>query len=123
MLEDFFQEIDARWGVPSPGRIRLRVIGSSALMLQTGYARGTKDSDVLETNALTDDVKARLLALAGRGTAVSDRHGIYLDIVSRGLPGRRRPRRRPRPRARLRGQFPSEVPHSKPSRSIAASTS
>lgn len=85
-LEDFFREIDARWGSDAPGRVRLRVIGCSALMLQTGYARGTKDSDVLETNALTGDIQARLLALAGRGTALSRRHGLYLDIVSRGLP-------------------------------------
>lgn len=49
-------------------------------------ARGTKGSDVLETNPLTGDVRARLLALAGRGTAMSRRHVLYLDIVSRGLP-------------------------------------
>ena len=34
-------------------------------MLQTGYERGTKDSDVLESVSLTEDIKLRLLGLAG----------------------------------------------------------
>ena len=41
-------------GTASSAKVRLRVIGSSALMLQTDYARGTKDSDVLETADLTE---------------------------------------------------------------------
>jgi hypothetical protein len=49
LIHDFFREPDAAWGIPAPAKIRLRIIGSSALMLQTDYARGTKDTDVLET--------------------------------------------------------------------------
>ena len=47
-VEAFLKDIDAAW--PSAhAKIRLRIIGSTALMLQTSYERGTKDSDVLET--------------------------------------------------------------------------
>lgn len=45
-ISDFLEEIDRRWvAAAEVGKIRLRIIGSSALMLQTGYERGTKDSD------------------------------------------------------------------------------
>ena len=45
-IERFLLDIDAKW--PSGGpKIALRVLGSTALMLQTSYLRGTKDSDVL----------------------------------------------------------------------------
>ncbi|BDU75731.1 hypothetical protein METESE_06890 [Mesoterricola sediminis] len=64
----------------------LHVIGSTALMLQSNYVRGTKDSDVLEAADLPSDIAAELLALAGRGTSLAARHQIYLDIVPRGLP-------------------------------------
>jgi uncharacterized nucleotidyltransferase DUF6036 len=60
--------------------------GSSALMLQTGYERGTKDNDVLETQDLTADVKQRLLELAGAGTELHATHRIYLDVVPNGIP-------------------------------------
>lgn len=65
LVDDFFEELDSRWGEQPEARIRLRTIGSSALMLRTNYERGTKDSDVLETNDLTHDVKKRMLDLAG----------------------------------------------------------
>jgi hypothetical protein len=48
LVHDFFREMDGAWTGAERGKIRLRVIGCSALMLQTGYERGTKDSDVLE---------------------------------------------------------------------------
>jgi hypothetical protein len=86
LLHDFFRDIDARWNAPPGPRIRLQIIGSSALMLQTGYERGTKDSDVLETQDLTDDAKARLLDLAGEGTELHKRHRVYLDVVPNGIP-------------------------------------
>ncbi|MFS8071366.1 MAG: hypothetical protein ACMG6S_33770, partial [Byssovorax sp.] len=55
-------------------------------MLQTDYARGTKDGDVLDTVTLTVETKDRLLALAGAGTRLHARHQIYIDIVANGLP-------------------------------------
>jgi len=49
-VEAFLRELDAAWHHPGP-KIPLRIIGSTALMLQTSYQRGTKDSEVLETSA------------------------------------------------------------------------
>jgi len=85
-IEDFLVAIDERWdGAPGP-RIRLRMIGSTALMLQVDYVRGTKDGDVLETADLAPEVKARLLAIADKGTQLATAHRMYLDIVGNGLP-------------------------------------
>ena len=86
IIDDLFREIDARWGAPPTARIRLRIIGSSALMLQTGYERGTKDSDVLETAEITADVKTRMLDLAGKGSTLHAKHRLFIDFVSRGTP-------------------------------------
>ena len=85
-LEEFFRDLDTQWRWPDDARIRLRLIGSAALMLQTNYERGTKDSDVLETTNLTDEIKTRLLAIAGKDSRLFDRHRLYLEIVAPGLP-------------------------------------
>lgn len=82
LIHEFFRELDAGWGTPPPAKVCLRVIGSSALMLQTDYARGTKDSDVLETNDLTDNVKSRLLAAGGMGSRLHTKYAMYLELVS-----------------------------------------
>lgn len=55
-------------------------------MPQTGYQRGTKDSDVLETVSMTAEIKDQLITLAGIGTELHARHKLYIDIVSPGLP-------------------------------------
>lgn len=86
IIEDFFREIDGRWTWPVATRIPLRLIGSTALMLQTAYQRGTKDSDVLETVDLLPETKHRLLAIAGPGTELHRRRRLYLEIVGNGLP-------------------------------------
>ena len=86
LVSDFLKEIDQRWSATGSDKIRLRIIGSTALMLQTGYERATKDSDVLETATLTKEIKDGLLALAGKGTELHRRRNIYLEIVSPGLP-------------------------------------
>jgi hypothetical protein len=78
-LEAFFSEIDTAW-VPPPARIRLPIIGSVALMLQSSYRRGTNDGDVLETAALDTAIQSRLLELAGNGTSIHRRTRLYLDI-------------------------------------------
>jgi hypothetical protein len=85
-VDDLFRDLDARWGTPPPAKIPLRIIGSSALMLQTDYERGTTDSDVLETGDLSVGVKKRILDLAGEGTTLHQRHRIYIQIVPSGIP-------------------------------------
>lgn len=85
-FRSFFQDIDRRWESDREEKLRLRVIGSAALMLQTDYVRGTKDSDILETTELAAADKNRLLELAGVGSRVAQRHRMYLEIVSSGLP-------------------------------------
>jgi hypothetical protein len=85
-LEPFFHEIDAALRGRLAAKVELRVLGSVALMLQTDYARGTRDGDVLETSSVTGETKNLLLAVAGAGTRIHQRHGIYLDVVAGGLP-------------------------------------
>src|SRR3954454_24020226 len=85
IFEDFFRDLDTQWHWPVDVKIPLRLIGSAALMLQTGYERGTKDSDVLETANLTDEIKGRLLSVAGQGSELFERHRLYLEIVARGI--------------------------------------
>ncbi len=85
-IEAFFQEIDHAWPDQRAGKNQLRLLGSTALMLQTDYARGTTDGDVLDTVTLTVETKDRLLALAGARTRLHARHQIYIDIVDNGLP-------------------------------------
>lgn len=85
-IERFLKEIDERWVGPGGDKITLRVIGSTALMMQTGYDRGTKDRDVLEADSLSGGVGERLLELAGQGSRLHQKYRVYLDIVPRGLP-------------------------------------
>jgi hypothetical protein len=85
-VHDFFRDLDAAWPASSSPPIRLRIIGSTALMLQTDYDRGTKDSDVLESEAITASVAQRLVAIAGPGTPLAQRRRIYLEVVSSGIP-------------------------------------
>jgi hypothetical protein len=85
-VEDFLFAIDRVWEGETATRIPLRVIGSTALMLQVDYVRGTKDSDVLKAASLTPEIQAHLLRLAGNGTPLATKHRMYLDLVPGGLP-------------------------------------
>lgn len=85
-IEEFVLAIDRGWHGAQDPKILLRVLGSTSLMMQADYFRGTKDGDVLEAVALTPAIKDRLLSLAGKETKLADKHGIYLDIVPLGLP-------------------------------------
>ncbi len=86
IFERFFEELDALW-IPRPSeRIRLRVFGSAALMLQANYTRGTKDGDVLETTDLTIEVRRRLIELGGHGTPLHTRHRLYVEVVAASVP-------------------------------------
>jgi hypothetical protein len=84
-IEIFLLDIDAEW--PAGGsKILLRVIGSTALMLQTPYSRGTKDSDVLGVDPVIGRVADALLALAGKDTDLHRKRRVYLDVVGSGVP-------------------------------------
>jgi len=85
-IEYFFREVDALWEWPADEKMRLCIIGSTALMLQADYERGTKDSDVLQTSDLSSETKQRLLNLAGRDTEIHKRRRLYIDVVSGGPP-------------------------------------
>ncbi len=87
-IEALLKEVDAAWRLPGP-KIRLRIVGSTALMLQTSYTRGTKDSDVLETDEVTENVAKHLIEIAGPGTDIHKRRGMYIDVVGRGIQFRR----------------------------------
>lgn len=86
VISEFLQDMDRQWKQPQPEKIELSLIGSTALMLQANYLRGTKDSDVLETHALTPEIKDELLKLAGPDTDLHHKHHLYIEIVSGGLP-------------------------------------
>jgi hypothetical protein len=87
-FEAFLDDLDDRWTYALPDRLPFRVIGSTALFLQTDYERGTKDGDVLraERDGFDDAVCSELERLAGRNADVFDRHGMYLDLVRGSLP-------------------------------------
>ena len=85
-IEHFLRDIDGRWSLPLAAPVTLRVLGSTALLLQTDYGRGTKDSDVLETPEITPEVSAALLALGGKGTDLHVRHRMYLEILASAFP-------------------------------------
>ncbi len=86
LIRDFFIDLDRHWKQPQAARIPLRVIGSAALMLLTEYERRTKDSDVIETDFITEPVRKALLEIAGQKTEFHTRYGMYLDIVARATP-------------------------------------
>lgn len=87
IIDEFFADVDQQWpAAPAATKIRLAIIGSSALMLQTRYERGTKDSDVFETVDLAPATKAALLRVAGKDTELHRRWRLYIDIVGNGIP-------------------------------------
>ena len=90
-VEGFLADLATSWSFDS--RPHPRIIGSTALMLQTDYVRGTKDSDVLQTTDLDDQTRERLLALGGKDSALAQRWRLYLEVVPNGLPFLPRPPR------------------------------
>ena len=62
------------------------IIGSGALFLQTDHDRGTKDSDILETPEISPEISQKLRDIAGRGSPLFKRYGIFLDIVRAPIP-------------------------------------
>ena len=84
-VELFLLDVDAHWPLTAP-RIPLKVFGSTALMLQTTYVRGTKDSDMLGVDPILGTMAEDLLRLAGKDSTLHRKHQIYLDVVSAGVP-------------------------------------
>ena len=85
-VEALLRALDLSWAWPGPSPLRLEIIGSTALMLQTGYERGTKDADVFETTTLSIDTRDMLLSLGGPDSELSRRHRMYVEIVGSGIP-------------------------------------
>lgn len=84
--ESFLKAVDAAWNPPVPGKTPLRIIGASALVLQTGFDRGSQDADVLETAEIPPGHRTSLLALAGEKTELAKRTGLYIQFVPPGVP-------------------------------------
>lgn len=78
-------DLDKQWQSQGEPRIRIRILGSMSLMLQTDYERGTKDGDILYAPPVDGPVKDKLLALGGQGTELAKRHRVYIDVVSSGI--------------------------------------
>lgn len=85
-VEEFFRDLDRSWPLAAGTPVTLRLLGSTALILQTSFQRGTKDSDILETDQITADIEAALLALAGKETAIHRRHRMYLEFIGAAFP-------------------------------------
>lgn len=86
MFEDFLEGLDAQWTRIEDPPIALKVIGSTALFLHTDYERRTKDSDILRTSEIDDEIHDKLLRIAGKGTPLHQKHRIFLDIVGANVP-------------------------------------
>ena len=85
-INAFISDLDGRWQMDGLEKTVLKLIGSAALILQSSYARITKDADVLQVEPLTPELCDRLEKLAGRGSELDRRHNMYLGFVSPGLP-------------------------------------
>ena len=72
----FLREVDQRLREP----VDLHCVGGFVVSLRYGLARPTGDIDVIA--ALPDHAKAGLVRLAGRGSDLHRKHGVYLQIVS-----------------------------------------
>lgn len=84
-VEALFRQIDASLASRRLPRVQLQVVGSTALFAQTPWRRGTKDSDAVESWGFDPHMKTALLELAGVGTALARRVGVYLEFVGQGL--------------------------------------
>jgi hypothetical protein len=83
--EALLLDLDKLWQSQGEPRIRIRILGSMSLMLQTDYERGTKDGDILYAHPVDGQVKDRLLSLGGQGTVLATRHRVYIDVVTSGI--------------------------------------
>ncbi len=86
MIEQFLKDIEVEWKVAGSEPISLRVIGSTALFLQTDYIRGTKDADILEVSGVSEKVWAQIKDIAGKNTRLANAHRLFMDLVIPGFP-------------------------------------
>ena len=86
IINQFFREIDREWEDLKAEKIRLNIIGSSAILLQSPYNRGTKDSDILETSQITPEIEKKLIEIGGKGSKLQRVFHLYLDFVNPSLP-------------------------------------
>ena len=85
-VDAFFRDLDRSWPLRAAAPVTLRLLGSTALILQTTFQRGTKDGDILETEELTVEIQSALLAVAGKDTAIHRRHRMYLEVLRAAFP-------------------------------------
>lgn len=78
-------ELDRRLKWDGP-KATLRFIGSVALMLQTGYERGTKDGDILRTRDVDSSLEKEILEVAGKGSSMHRQYRMYIDLVAEPVP-------------------------------------
>ena len=88
--EALLLNLDRLWHREETPRLRIRILGSMALMLQTDYERGTKDGDILYPPPIDEEVRKRMLALGGQGSALARRHRVHLDVDGYPCPDGRR---------------------------------
>lgn len=86
MIKDFFLKIENVWKPTGREPITLRVLGSTALFLQTDYVRGTKDTDIFEIRDLGGDIWEQLKTIAGKGTKLAGAERLHVDLVAPGFP-------------------------------------
>lgn len=72
----FLADIDRQ----ATGTVVLHCIGGFAVSLYYGLARPTGDLDVVEVTP--NDAKVWLASLAGRGSALHQKHKVYVQIVT-----------------------------------------
>lgn len=85
-VDDFFRDLDRSWPLPAGAPITLRLLGSTALILQTSFQRGTKDGDILETDEITVEIESALIAVAGKDSDIHRRNGMYLEFLRDAFP-------------------------------------
>ena len=83
-IHDLLSDVDRKWKPLGDEPVRLRIIGSAALMLQSDFERGTKDGDILEADEITsiDDIKAMSVRKLLVHKRLIDRFGSALDRFS-----------------------------------------
>ncbi len=85
MIERFLTDIEKQWRSMGDEPIVLKIIGSTALFLQTDYVRGTKDTDFLQIHDVSPAIWDQLKSIAGKGTPLANAHRLYIDLVPPGL--------------------------------------
>jgi hypothetical protein len=72
----FLHDLDAEL----TGPCELHCFGGFVIAMRYGLSRPTADIDILEARGPSD--AASLARLAGKGSSLAQRHGVYLDVVT-----------------------------------------